>query len=364
MKLFSVFALVMTLLTTPVVAAENPATKPIVKIGVTIPLTGDVAYMGEGVRNAVTMALQALPPDTKYAYQVVFEDDGLEAKRAAASVNKMISSDKIDAVISFSSGTAGVVSPIAEQNKIVHFGIATSASIADGDYNFNHWTPTEEFARLMVAELQRRGIKKVAGIFMNQQGYMAVRDSFVRQIKGTDISLVTDKIVNPSERDFRGILAKAKAQNPEIYMIVFLTPQLEILTKQIKEAGITQPVTSIEAFGTSNEPSLFEGLWYVDSAEAKSSFYTQYRARFAKSPAAGAPNAYDIFNLIVYGYEHSNSEAKPSTAEVVKTLYSVKDFDGMLGKLSIDDKGVVFSPAAVKMIKDGKPVLLNEVENK
>jgi branched-chain amino acid transport system substrate-binding protein len=361
MRLFSVFALVLTLLATPAWAAESTTpSKPVVKIGVTIPLTGDLAYAGEGVRNAVTMALQALPPDTKYAYQVVFEDDGLEAKRAASAANKMISTDKVDALISYSSGTGGVVSPIAEQNKILHFGIAIP-SIADGDYNFMHATPPEEEARLMVAELKKRGLKKVAGIFMNQQGVLAMRDSFVQEIKGTDITLVTDKIVNPGEKDFRGILAKAKAQNPDVYLIISFTPQLEILAKQIKEAGITQPITSIEGFSLSNEPSLFEGLWYVDSATANSRFDAQYQARFGKPLNWGVANAYDAFNLIVYGYEHSNAAAKPATIDVAKTLYTVRDYDGVLGKLSIDDKGLVFSKATVKMIKDGKSVLAEPV---
>ena len=364
MRLFSVFALVLTLLATPVVAAENPAAKPIVKIGVTIPLTGDLAYAGEGVRNAVNMALQALPPDTKYAYQVVFEDDGLEAKRAAAAANKMISTDKVDALISYSSGMGGVVSPIAEQNKILHFGITSAASIADGDYNFTHVTPPSDEARLMVAELKKRGIKKVAGMFMNQQGALEIRDAFVHEIKGTDITLVADKIINPSEKDFRSLLAKAKAQNPEIYLIVSFTPQLEILVKQIKEAGITQPITSILSFSLSNEIGLFEGMWYVGDSMANKSFETQYRARFGKALYWGVPNAYDIFNLIVYGYEHKNAAAKPATLDVAKTLYSVKDYDGVLGKLSIDDKGVVFSTATVRTIKDGKSVLLDEAGNK
>ena len=65
----------------------------------------------------------------------------------------------------------------------------------------------------------------------------------------------------------------------------------------------------------------------------------------------------DILNLLVYGYEHANAPqgVKPSNESVLKVLNGVKGFDGMMGKLSIDSRGVVFSPASIKIIKDGKP---------
>ncbi|MCC7305135.1 MAG: ABC transporter substrate-binding protein [Alphaproteobacteria bacterium] len=342
------------LMTFPAFAAG----KPVVKIGVTLPLTGDLAFMGEGVRNAVTLAKANLPADTKFDYEVVFEDDMLEAKKTAAAVNKMISADKVDALISLGSGSGGVTSPVAEHNKVLHFGIASAASVADGEFNFNHWTSPEEEARLMAEELKKRGHKKVAGLFLNQQGVLAIRDALKSRLQGSDVQLVADEIINPGEKDFRTTITKARAAEPDIYLIIFFTPELEILTKQIREAAITQPITSIEGFSLSNEQALYEGMWYVDSAEAKNSFYEQYDRQYHKAPSFGAPNAYDAFMLIVKGYEAANAPPgiKPPRENVVQALYGVKDYDGVLGKLSIDSKGVVFSPAAVKVIKSGKPV--------
>ncbi len=108
------------------------ADKPLIKIGVSAPLTSDNAHLGESMRDAMTMAKENLPADTKFDYEIIFEDDGLEAKRAALAANKLVSVDKVDALVSFSSGTGGVISPIAEQNKKIHFGIASAQSVADG----------------------------------------------------------------------------------------------------------------------------------------------------------------------------------------------------------------------------------------
>lgn len=356
-KLLSLSA-ILAILAMPAFAAD----KPVVKIGVTIPLTGDLGFMGDGVKNAMMMAKEDMPKDTRFDYELVFEDDMLAPARAASTSNKMISVDKADALVSITSGIGGVVSPIAEQNKVIHFGMASAANVADGDYNFNHWTSPEEEGRLMAAELQKRGYKNIAGLFLNQQGVLAIRDSFLKNLEGTGIKMVTDEIINPGEKDFRTAISKAKASNPDIYMVIFFSPELEIAVKQIKEAGITTPITNIEAFSISDQQSLYEGNWYVDAAESSAAFNEKYAQKFGKNPVFGSGNSYDIFNMIVKAYEGTGAgETKPEHSDVVKTLYTFKDYDGVMGKLSIDDKGVVYSPASVKIIKDGKPVLFDSV---
>jgi branched-chain amino acid transport system substrate-binding protein len=334
------------------------AGKPVVKIGVSAPLTGDAAHIGEGLRQAMTLARDNLPADTKYDYHLVFEDDMLDAKRAATAANKLINVDKVDAIVSISSGTGGVVSPIAGQSRLVHFGIASAQDVADGDYNFIHWTPPAGEARVMVQELQKRGIKSISAMYLNQQGVMAIRDELNKEIAAAPIKIISDQTINAGEKDFRTAIEKAKAGNPDLYLVIFFTPELEIIIKQLHEAGIGNNITSIEAFGITEQKSAVEGLWYVDSAEADTAFSQRFHEKFGKDPAFGSANGYDVFNLIVRGYEKADAPAgvKPSQDSVIKALHQVKGYKGALGKLTIDEKGVVLSPAAVKVIKDGKSV--------
>jgi branched-chain amino acid transport system substrate-binding protein len=349
---------VFTLLTFPAFAD-----KPVIKIGASLPLTGDNAHLGESARDAMILAKENLPADTKFDYQLVFEDDAMEAKKAALSANKLINIDKVDALLSFSSGTGGVISPIAEKNKKIHFGIASAQNVADGDYNFLHNTTPAEECRVMAAELQKRGYKKVALILFNHPFPLEQQKNLQEKLTGTGIEIVAAEIANPGEKDFRTIIGKVKEKNPDIYLVLFFSPELEILVKQMKEANITAPVTSIEAFGLSNQIGLYEGQWYVDAAAPEKEFDEKFTERFNKGPQMFAANAYDIFNLIVYGYEHSPESGKHDNAAAANTLMHLKDFDGMLGNLSIDEKGVVFSPAAVKIIKNGKPVVESAISS-
>ena len=286
----------------------------------------------------------------------------MEAKKAAVSANKLISVDGVNAIVSVFSGAGAAISPIAEQRKVIHFGIAAVQQIADGAFNFIHWVPPSEAARAMAEELQKRGHKKIALLTINQNGFLSIRDRLVEKLAASGVEVVFNEIANAGEQDFRTIISKAKTTEPDIYIIMFFSPELEILTKQIREVDIKTPLSTIGSFTMSAKPEVYEGLWYVDAVGASKEFNESFETRFARVPQLGAPNAYDIVNILVRGFETATVapdavDGKPTQEAVVEAIHKVS-FDGMTGKISIDNKGVVFSPASVKIIKDGKPVLL------
>ena len=73
--------------------AENEVqegTKPVIKIGATLPLTGDLAYAGQNMKAAMELSLKDIQKKEKlkYDYQLVFEDDGYELKKALQNLNR------------------------------------------------------------------------------------------------------------------------------------------------------------------------------------------------------------------------------------------------------------------------------------
>ncbi|MDP3042952.1 MAG: ABC transporter substrate-binding protein [bacterium] len=346
-------------------AGQKPAptetAKEPIKIGAILPLTGDFAFLGEGIRDAILLAKENLK-DTQYNYEVIFEDDqSSDLKEVASAANKLINIDKVNILISVNSGPGNVVAPIAEQNKIIHFAIGSDKNMAKGDYNFIHWTQPSEEIQVFIAELQKRGIKKLGIFELNQQGATAMIDELQERLKETDIKIVSHQNFNFGEKDFRTIIAKAKQANAEIYLLgLIFPPELEILAKQIKEAGINIPITSIESFELTDQLSLFEGEWYVNAADPTEDFVDKFNKKIGKNPSIGAANGYDIFNLIVAASEKKESSIKPATNIIASELKKIKDFNGALGNLSVDEEGIVISQAVVRMIKDGKPITIDD----
>lgn len=333
--------------------------KQIIKIGVSAPLTGDLAFLGEGLRNSILLAASS-SEDLKHSYQVVIEDDSFNPSKAVSSVNKLINVDKVDVLITMGSPVGNAISPIAEAHRIPHLNaIASDPNVAKGDYNFVHWTPPAAEAAKMLAELQARNIKNFAILVQNQPGTLAVARELETQSRAAQ-SPVRSLLVaqfNSGEKDFRTQIEKVRILNPEIYVFISTSPELEILAKQMRSSGIKTPFTSIESFEFTDQMSLFEGDWYVNASDPTQKFIDQYKSVYGKNPTLGSANAYDLINLIKYVGEKQSSPTKDS---IKGELYNVKDYEGAVGNIYINKDGIVVSNPTIRQIVEGKPVTIEK----
>ncbi len=342
-------------------ATELVDGKPVIKIGVIGMYTGDSAPLGISAKNSVILASEKLSNNTKYHYELVFEDDRMDPKLTASAFQKVVNVDGVDAVISMTSGPGNVVSPLANANKVLHCGIASDKNIASGDYNFIHWTTPEAESRAFVKALQKRNITRVAVLSWNQQGNAAIVSMLHNDIAGTSIQIVSEQTFNSGEKDFKTMLLKAADANPEVIMVESFSPELELIAKQAKDLGLTIPFTSIEAIEFTEQPQLFEGSWYVQAAGITDAYKEMYHARFNMDPKIAGPNAYDCFDLIVTAYENAGryTNNKPTALAAAKEFAKIQDFHGEIGVLNVDSNHIVQSEAVVRQVKGGKFVTID-----
>lgn len=339
--------------------AFTAGTKETYKIGVVSPLSGDYAFIGEAMKNALLMAKDEHSGD-KYNYELIFEDSQNESKLNASAANKLIDVDKVDAIISLGSTAGPIITPIATKSKTLHYSISVQPYIAEGLTNFIHWAPSKSLNELLAKEMKKRGIKTF-GVFRSTsyEGWGIYLKDLLEAAKSNGLKMVTDQTFQADSKDFRSLIAKAGKSNPDIYVLFCGSPAMEILTKQMREAGIDTPLTSVESFELTKEKDLFEGAWYVSAAHASDEFNEAYKARYNKDVAVGGPNAYDIFNLIAYALHKAEHSSKPTSEQIARELLKIKNFKGSLGNLSIVDIGITLSGVDLKMIKEGKPVKLS-----
>ncbi|MSR84953.1 hypothetical protein EXS71_00730 [Candidatus Uhrbacteria bacterium] len=338
-----------------------PTIKPTITIGYIAPLSGNVAFLGEGVKNAAELALADLQTkNTKYNYKLLFEDNDFSPAKTASAAQKLISVDHVDALVTVASSAGRVVTPIAEKAQVIHVGIASDPNIAKGTYNFINWTPPDEEVPVFVNQMKKRNIKKLAVFGQQISGITAVIDELKKEIAGTDMQIVSEDISNAGDKDFRTAIKKAEAANPDYFLMVMFSPELEIVAKQIKELGIKIPITAIESFELSDKPELFEGLWYVNAADPTPAFANAYQTKYGKNPSIATPNSYDILGMIVAAAETFDGKTKPSTTDLANALARVRGYNGALGNnISMNANHVVISKAVVRIIKDGKPATIN-----
>lgn len=349
-KISWLIGIVVVIIVVIIASHKNPNVNKTVKIGVILPLTGDLAFLGEPAKQAAQFAIEDMVSSSSLKYQLIFEDDQFNGQRAATAANKLVSIDKVNALITFGSSGGNVVNPIATKNKVIHFGIASDPKVSDGKYNFNHWTPPKEEVRVMVKQLDERGIKSVGIIVDNQAGMLAVAEELKKQLQDTKVAIVADETFNIGEKDFRALIAKVQPKNPQIYILICFSPELEILARQMKDGGIKTSMTSIESFDQTTEPKLFNGYWYVSASDPGVGFIESFKNRSGKTPGFGSANVYDILGIIITAFGKNQTDTVLSSDQISEELHKIQDYKGAMGNLSIEDNGSVFSEATVKTV--------------
>ena len=322
----------------------------IVKIGVIVPTDGPYAILGNSFVKAVQMAKDDLR-NTKYRYELVIRDSGPDPVKAEAVIRKVITEDKVDAIVGGISLIGQVTKPYATRARIPHTCVCTVASIGDGAYNFTNIPSPEAEGALWAQEARQRGIKRIALI---TQDYPSINNHVkALKIEAARVGLVVtnEQTFAESVHDFTAIIAQAEVSQPDVYYVEALNPGLDLLAQQLTDAQIHN-VASVVAPSLSDKTELFEGMWYTDSNLREMAFKQRFEEKYPGTRFAThmMPYAYDDLNMIVQAFERGQNPAV--------YLRNIRIYDGTAGTLTKQlGSGNFTSTPAVWVIANGKPTL-------
>lgn len=339
---------------------EQANAKPIVKIGVIAPLSGKYAENGQNVRQVIEFAKENFA-SSDIDFDFIYEDYGYDTMRAATATNKLINADKVDALISWSSMAGNVVSPLANNKKLIHFAISNDDLIAEGKYNFTHFTPSEALAAKLVKQIESLNAKKVA-LFASYQPALQKHTDAVEKFlheKGIETERYN---FNMDNLDFDIMLEKAQHRNFDVWYLCALPPSLDIFLKTYFQKKIQAPLVAIDSFLFAQDKELVEGMKFVTTPDGDEKLLERLTATNGSTNYFSVGYTYDVANLLMMAYTdlYKNLKRMPTADEIADYLLNIDGYKGAVGKLTIDEKGIIMSPAVVKQMKDGHPVTLGE----
>lgn len=335
---------------------NSPNNKPIIKIGVNLPLTGNVAYMGQAIKGSVKVAEEDLNKrDLKNEYEFIIEDNAYDTKHVVSINNKFAYIDKVDAIIDFASISGLITSQFSEAHKIIHFNACSSdRNVAKGKYNFLHTTLPDLEAKILVNDVISN-YKNVALIVLNDASGNATSIDMRNEMRKKGIKF-TEYLINPGEVNMNSLLEKIEMTNPDVYLIALYSPTFEIFYKQMREKGINKPITSTHFFDNiTNLKELPDGTTWVAYANPKETIKQKilsYNEGLSDYMVC-LGNPYDITFILVDAFENNKEGA-------LEYLNNIKSFDGVFGKIMIDNDGVINTPPIKKVLKSGKSVTVEE----
>ena len=335
--------------------------KPVVNIGASLPLSGDMTETGKNLQAAMSLALKDMmaKQNLKYDYQLVFEDDQYDVKKALSNWNLFKSVKDIDAIFTLWGTMGRIASDFAEKNHIIHMSCGLSSTVAKGFYNFNNATKLDTHATKMADFYKSKGVKNLA-VF----AYQCVETDELfpvlkQKLKERGIDIIAEVQINPTDMDLTLAMAKVKELNPDMLHVQLIPPQAGIFAKTLKKLNWDIEIGNLNDLLLSAD--YFDGAYIFQDDTGTRAFGKHFEEATGQRVIGCTANFYDNVRLIIDAYEHvGDGKTLPTHEEIAEYILSNKNFESSFGQYDIDEEGHINTPSIVKQLENGKLVEVKE----
>ncbi|MFH1192526.1 MAG: ABC transporter substrate-binding protein [bacterium] len=346
------------------VAAKKEAqqiTEPI-KIGLSLPLTGEAASYGEAALGGAELAAKEINDAggiNGNKIELIPEDDQCSSSGGAMVANKLTNIDQVLAMVHFCSAAAGAGTPIAQNAKIPSIVLGAAPELTQNrDYIFRNY-PSDSFQGKFAAEFiyNKLNKKNAAVIFVKNNWGQGIRDVFTKRFKELGGNIVYDESVMQDSTDLRTQIAKAKATNPDaLYFPVYLKNGVAGL-KQLKELEFNAPIISGDGFEAEeilNMPEAEGTLYIAAKTNNPEYFKKQVKEISGRESNVFTPYVYDAIKIFAEAIKKAGTDKKAIRDALANMSYK----EGMSSPLiEFDEQGdLKQAEFEVKVIKNGKGV--------
>jgi len=342
-----------------------------IKIGVILPLTGDLAEPGTKAFNGIKLAIDAYN-DTKpeIPISLIVEDSKANPTEGVNAINKLININKVKIVLGdLTSGVTLAIAPIAEKHKVVVLapGASNPKVRNAGDYIFRNWASDNFDGEVMAKYLANKlGKRKAAVIYVNNEYGTELADAFEEIFIKNGGSIVLKEKYDQGATDFRSVLAKMRAANFDCVYLPGQPRENGLLIRQLKEMAINTTATanlSVESpdfyaiAGEGGRGIIFSTPAFDSDTNKKDikMFVERYESKFKMKPDAVAGHGYDAANIMIQAIKMAGYDVN----EVKDELYKINNFPGVTGITTFDSYGDVVKSVMIKRLNhDGSAVIL------
>lgn len=346
-----------------------------IKIGALLEMTGGSASFGISSKNGIDLALQEINKkgvlDGK-KLSLVVADDKSEASEATNGMQKLISQDKVVAVIGPNQSSA-VIASGAINNGAKVVGITPMGTNPDvtvdpanqktREYSFRTCF-IDPFQGTVMANFAAKdlNVKNAAILIDNTSDYAKGLATFFKEnfIKNGG-AVVAEEAYLQKDTDFKSTLTKIKATNPDFIYVPGYYQEVGLIVKQAREIGLNVAMAGGDGWDSAKLPEIagkaalnntyFSSLYSPDDAsDLNKNFVANYKKAYNSNPDVFAALAYDSTLLVAKAIEDAKS-AEP--AKIAAAMANIKGFKGVSGEVTFNEQHNPIKSAVIIEHKDG-----------
>jgi len=376
MRLFLAILISISLL---VVACQKSG-EPVIKIGVIAELTGQIPAVGASCKNAAVLAAKEINDaggielgGTKYKIELVIEDSAAKPEQAAAVAQKLITQDKVAAIVGpNSSGNAIPASEIAETMKVAL--ITPWSTEPKTTIDSRTGKPKQYVFRACFTDIfEGQALGKFASGTLKKKKAAVLYDVasdvlksqaelFRKSFEESGGTIVAFETYASGDKDFSAQLTKISGSSPDIIFLPSYYTDVPMQVQQAYRLGLKVPFLGSDAWST---PELIkmcgkdcEGFFFMNhySPETQNpmtkKFADSYKAMHGSVPDDIAALTYDSFGLLVQALK---SAGKATPQAIRDALAGIREYKGVTGEMLFQEgSGDPRKGAVIMQIKDGK----------
>ncbi|WP_299285505.1 branched-chain amino acid ABC transporter substrate-binding protein [Thermoflexus sp.] len=358
-------------------ASPTPAVKGTIKIATQSPLSGDQAALGEGIKNGAQLAIEQLKGPIEalgFKVELVPFDDQAKPDVGVANAKQLVNDPDILAVIGhLNSGVAIPSSEIYKDYDLVMVSPAnTNPCVTDRGYLVvNRVCGRDDVqGQVVAADFAFNELKvKTAFVIHDKTTYgQGVAEFFKKRFEELGGQVLGFEGTE-EKANFDPLITAIQAANPELIFFGGIYSQAGVFFKQAREKGVKAIFLGPDGMDSSELVRIagdaVVGMYYTTVAapptalEGAKKFVEDYKAKFGKDPEPFSAQAYDATAIVLKAIEAAIQEAggqKPSRKAVAEKVRATKDFQGITGVITFDERGdPVKAKYFVMKVVSGKP---------
>lgn len=340
------FALTALLIIGPAGAEQDPY-----KIGVILEATGGLSFLGDPGKKTVEMIAEEINESggiNGHPLELIIYDTVGQPTRAVISVQKLIKSDKVLAVIGpFSSGSALAAIPIIQKSKTPNIALGASRKIVEPTKKWIFNTvQTDRNAVIRIYEyMQKQGIKKIGIITVSNGFGDSGREQLLDQSSKYGIQVVADEKFGGKDSDMTAQLTSIQTTDAQAIVSWTVGPTITIVTKNWKQLAMKIPLYQshgaaskklLTMAGKAAEQMIFPAPKLIvvdqiaDSDPQKKilkAYRDSYEKKYGQAVSKFGGNAHDAIRIIVSALK----AVGPDRAKIRDYIENLKDYVGIVG---------------------------------
>lgn len=281
---------------------------------------------------------------------LIVEDEKDSPTAAVNAVQKLINVDKVVAIVGpMTSGAMMAAAKSSEDAKVVDISpTSTTPQLSGlGAYLYRGCSRIDTQAKALTKYVAETWKPRTVAIFYSNEPYGKFSDKFFsKEFENLGIKVVAREAFNRGARDFKAELTKIKAANPDILFIPGYTPETAPAAAQARQLGMNQKILGV--YGDMDRTYIKlagpGAQGHIIAGEYDEGYNTPKNQRFKKDYEALVEKTKNPYNIMfaALGYDSASmilagmQKNGPTSEGIKKFLDTVKDFDGVTGKLSFD----------------------------